>query len=99
MFPFSSRTSGSCDLDHTRPFQHGLGKPTAQTRASNLGPLSRKVHRAKTLGAWTVSQPTPGTFVWVSPLEFTYTVNRKGTTHGTKGASSKPRKPIPRLRP
>ena len=99
VFPFSSRTSGSCDLDHTRPFQHGLGKPTAQTRASNLGPLSRKVHRAKTLGAWTVSQPTPGTFVWVSPLEFTYTVNRKGTIHGTKGASSKPRKPIPRLRP
>ncbi len=114
VFPFSSRNSGRCDLDHTSPYRHAQRKPAAktpsspQTRASNLGPLSRKVHRAKTLGAWTITQPTPGTFSWTSPMGLTYTVDRTGTTRGHKSpvlnAAAKltrptPRKPIPRRRP
>ena len=66
VFPYSNRASKNCDLDHTRPYHRGLGRPAAQTRASNLGPLSRKVHRAKTLGAWTLTQPVPGEFYWTS---------------------------------
>ncbi len=110
VFPFSSRNSGRCDLDHTSPYRHGQPKQAAQTRASNLGPLSRKVHRAKTLGAWTLTQPTPGTFLWTSPMGLTYTVDRHGTTRGHKQVAPKlaatakvprptPRKPIPRRRP
>ena len=109
-FPFSSRNSARCDLDHTSPYRHGQPKQAAQTRASNLGPLSRKVHRAKTLGAWTLTQPTPGTFLWTSPMGLTYTVDRHGTTRGHKQVAPKlaatakvprptPRKPIPRRRP
>ena len=90
VFPFSSRAATGCDLDHTRPYRHGQLKPAAQTtstpqtRASNLGPLSRKVHRAKTLGAWTLAQPTPGEFFWTSPMGLSYTVDRGGTTRGVK---------------
>ncbi|HBY24625.1 MAG TPA: hypothetical protein DEG88_15555, partial [Propionibacteriaceae bacterium] len=114
VFPFSSRAATRCDLDHTRPYRHGPRKPAAktpsspQTRASNLGPLSRKVHRAKTLGAWKLTQPQPGTFLWTSPMGFAYTVDRHGTTRGHKratpnacGKAALPakRKPIPRRRP
>ncbi len=84
VFPFSSRAATGCDLDHTRPYRHGHLKPALQTRTSNLGPLSRKVHRAKTLGAWTLTQPQPGTFLWTSPMGLTYTVDRSGTTRGVK---------------
>ena len=108
VFPFSSKSSANCDLDHTRPYRHGQGKPALQTRTSNLGPLSRKVHRAKTLGAWKLTQPTPGTFHWTSPMAFEYTVGRTGTTRGhtplsssseTKTARPARRKPLARRRP
>ena len=108
VFPFSNRHSTNCDLDHTRPYQHGKGKSAAQTRASNLGPLSRKVHRAKTLGAWTLTQPVPGEFSWTSPLGFEYSVTHVGTTRGFQKAAPKlepkpsrrvPPKPILRRRP
>ena len=114
VFPFSSRNSARCDLDHTSPYRHGQPKPATktpaspQTRSSNLGPLSRKVHRAKTLGAWTLTRPTPGEFLWTSPMGFTYTVDRTGSTRGhkqrapklaAKETGSTKRKPIPRPRP
>ena len=44
------------------------------TRPDNLGPLSRKVHRAKTHGGWQLDQPSPGVFLWRSPLGFGYLV-------------------------
>lgn len=71
VFPFSERRSRRLDLDHTRPWQRG---PSGQTRPGNLGPLSRRVHRAKTHGGWTLTQPSPGTFRWRSPLGFGYLV-------------------------
>lgn len=80
VFPFSSRSARHNDLDHTTPFQHGPNAPPGQTRASNLGPLSRYHHRAKTHGGWRVTQPQPGTYHWTSPLGFRYLVNRTGTT-------------------
>ena len=89
VFPFSSRTSKGvrgwqrpADMDHTVPWRPavdaGRGSPgdgeEAPTRPGNLGPLSRKVHRAKTHGGWELAQPSPGVFLWRSPLGFGYLV-------------------------
>ncbi|WP_415106735.1 DUF222 domain-containing protein [Propioniciclava sp.] len=81
VFPYSTTRSAGCDLDHTDPYDQG--KPAGQTRPSNLGPLSRLVHRAKTHGGWKVTQPAPGVFQWTSPLGYRYTVARNGTTNHT----------------
>ena len=76
VFPFSSRSCRRQDLDHTVPYSPG-GK--GQTRASNLGPLSRKAHRAKTHGGWTLEQPRPGVFHWTTPSGDRYRVTPDGT--------------------
>ncbi len=81
IFPYSSRTSRHQDLDHTIPYQPG------QTRASNLGPLSRTAHRGKTHGGWHLDQPQPGTFWWTSPAGNRYRV----TPHGTNRMYTNPR--------
>ena len=45
-----------------------------QTRPDNLGPLGRRVHRAKTHGRWRVEQVAPGCYPWRSPEGFVYLV-------------------------
>lgn len=77
-FPYSTRRSSACDLDHTTAYQPARGPD--QTRLGNLAPLTRKVHRAKTLGAWQVRQPTTGVLEWTSPLGYQYRVSPAGTT-------------------
>ena len=76
VFPGSSRSARHQQLDHTKPFQPGRKR---QTRASNLGPLSTKVHRAKTHGGWHLEQPRPGVFLWVSPHGVRYRVSPLGS--------------------
>lgn len=44
------------------------------THPSNLAPLSRKVHRAKTHGDWQVQQPWPGVLLWQSPHGYRFLV-------------------------
>ncbi len=75
-FPFSDRRSPGLDVDHTRPYRAGK---SAQTRLGNLVPLSRRVHRAKTLGAWISRQRGPDVIEWISPLQFRYEVGPDGT--------------------
>ncbi|MGD7732720.1 DUF222 domain-containing protein [Propionibacteriaceae bacterium G57] len=81
VFPWSAKSSTGrgIDLDHTIPW--GADQPHGQkpTRVENLGPLSRKVHRAKTHGGWQLAQPIPGVFLWRSPLGFTYLVTPSQT--------------------
>ena len=80
VFPFSSRparTTRAADLDHTVPYRPGRKR---QTRASNLGPLSRKPHRAKTHAGWKLEQPTPGIFWWTTPTGQQYRIGPNGTT-------------------
>ena len=79
VFPWSGRTSRGLDLDHTQPFRHGPGRPRGQTNPDNLGPLSRRAHRAKTHSGWQVAQPFPGVFEWRSPLGFRYRVDADGS--------------------
>ncbi|MGB7964501.1 MAG: hypothetical protein WCF12_16280, partial [Propionicimonas sp.] len=79
VFPYSARPSPRLDLDHTRPCRWD-GTP-GQTDPDNLGPLSRKVHRAKTRAGWRLRQPRPGLFVWRSPLGRRYWITPDGLTH------------------
>lgn len=77
VFPYSTHPARICDADHTIPYIPGRG---GQTRMENLGPLSRRAHRAKTHGGWRLTQPQPGTFHWRSPAGFEYLVTPGGTT-------------------
>ena len=76
VFPYSSRSARRQDLDHTKPYRPG---EKDQTRAGNLGPLSRKAHRGKTHGGWQVEQPRPGIFWWTSPSGHRYRIGPNGT--------------------
>lgn len=76
VFPYSSRPARAKDLDHTVPYRQGVPE---QTRADNLGPLSRRVHRAKTHGGWQLSQPRSGVFWWTTPSGYRYRVGPNGT--------------------
>ena len=75
-FPYSARTARGLDLDHTVPYVTGVEN---QTRPDNLAPLTRKVHRAKTSGRWTLRQPANGVLWWCSPHRQTYRTTRNGT--------------------
>ena len=58
VFPYSGATGVGMDLDHTDPYRWD-GTP-GQTGPTNLGPLTRGEHNAKTHGMWTVTSPHPG---------------------------------------
>jgi Domain of unknown function (DUF222) len=66
VFPGCSMPAHRADIDHTIAF------PTGPTDAGNLGVMCRAHHRLKQDPRWSVSQPTPGTFVWTSPSKRTY---------------------------
>ncbi len=76
VFPYSSRTARGLDLDHTQPYVPGAA---GQTAPDNLGPLTRRVHRAKTAGRWRLKQPRAGTFWWKTPQGNQYRVSPTGT--------------------
>ncbi|HEX2856078.1 MAG TPA: hypothetical protein VHO26_01175 [Propionibacteriaceae bacterium] len=88
-FPGSTRASShGCDLDHTTHYQPG--GPPGQTRLENLSPVSRRAHRAKTHGGWTLTQPLPGILIWTSPHGHTYLV--------AAGQSVRINTPVPKAR-
>ena len=82
IFPYSTHQARGCDLDHTAPYVDGVPR---QTRPSNLGPLTRRAHRAKTHGGWQLHQPCPGVFWWTTPHGQIYRVTPDGTTNLTPG--------------
>ena len=56
--------------------------PTASTTKpgpTNLGPLTRTLHRAKTTRRWQLKQPASGIFWWTSPHHQHYRVTNHGT--------------------
>ena len=79
--PFSTRRSRGkrIDLDHSVAYLKA--GPPGQTSLANLTPLGRKMHRAKTLGIWTMRRPgdDPQIVEWTSPLGFRYKVTPQGT--------------------
>lgn len=65
-FPNGRQPAGRADLDHTRPFPHGL------TAEDNLAALCRPHHRIKTLTSWQLKQLGGGRLEWTSPTGQTY---------------------------
>ena len=81
IFPYSTRTTGSLDLDHTKPYQWGHAWTPGQTNPDHLGPLRRKSHRAKTHAGWRLTQHEPGQYTWTSPLGRRYLITTAGYTN------------------
>ncbi|OYO05038.1 hypothetical protein CGZ95_01665 [Enemella evansiae] len=75
MFPRSNRSAfgRGVDLDHTIP------APEGPTSSSNLGPLNRSAHRARTHAGFILEQPSPGVFHWKTPAGQEAWVSRHGT--------------------
>lgn len=66
-FPFCSHTARRSDLDHIDPF------PSGPTSATNLQPLHRRHHNAKTQAGWRQTRdPDTGDTTWTSPHRRTY---------------------------
>ena len=55
----------------TTPSTTGTAAPTV---AADLAPLCRHDHTLKGQAGWTLRQPSPGTFLWISPLGGRYPV-------------------------
>ncbi|GAB3699720.1 DUF222 domain-containing protein [Mariniluteicoccus flavus] len=74
-FPFSTRRSAGkfIDLDHIVEF------PLGQTCTTNLTPLSKRVHRAKTFGGFTSTLVRSGVTHWRTPTGQEFWT----TPHGT----------------
>jgi hypothetical protein len=67
-FPGCRQPARRCDIDHTLAFDHG-----GLTCLCNLGPLCRRHHRCKQAEGWSLSQETPGEFLWTTPSGRQYT--------------------------
>jgi hypothetical protein len=78
--PGCTRPARRSDLDHTR--EHGRGGRTIEI---NIGPACKRHHPDKDRG-WTLTQPEPGVFQWISPL---------GRTYRTRGEPIRPELPDP----
>jgi len=79
VFPWTGSLNRRNDLDHTVPYLPPPGGPPGQTGLHNLGPLSRREHRAKTIGHMSLRQPRPGTYVWKSRYGRVLITNESGT--------------------
>ena len=66
-FPGCRRPASRCDDDHTLPYDQG-----GRTCECNLAPLCRRHHRCKQADGWRLTQPEPGTMVWVTPSGRSY---------------------------
>jgi hypothetical protein len=67
-FPGCRQPARRCDIDHTVAFDRG-----GLTCLCNLGPLCRRHHRCKQADGWSLSQSTPGEFLWTTPSGRRYT--------------------------
>ncbi len=79
MFPWCTRNSLCCDLDHIHPFS-ACAPADSQTVSSNLVPLCRSHHRLKTHGRWKEVVLSPGTVLWTDPHGSQYRCDSAGTT-------------------
>jgi len=73
-FPHCNARATNCDLDHRVPFGNG-----GHTTTSNLTPLCRRHHRAKTHQGWTYRRLRSATYLWRSPHGYAYLVTPGGT--------------------
>ncbi|WP_143426991.1 HNH endonuclease [Georgenia soli] len=62
-------------IDHTKAWSAG-----GTTALHQLGSMCNRDHTTKTVGAFHVTQPEPGIFVWTTPSGHTYRRETNGTT-------------------
>jgi HNH endonuclease len=66
--PGCRRSAARCDLDHVTPYDRG-----GRTCECNLGPACRHDHQCKQAPGWTLATPSPGTLIWTTPGNRSYT--------------------------
>jgi hypothetical protein len=81
-FPHCGVKAEHCDLDHRVPYGQG-----GKTTTSNLTPLCRRHHRAKTHLRWRYERVGPGTYLWESPGGYRYLTSPDGTIDLTADTS------------
>jgi hypothetical protein len=80
VFPWCQAGSRSCDQDHIDPYLPlDEGGPPGQTRPSNLAPLCRRHHNAKTARRWRYRRNPDGTYTWHGPHGGSFRVTGDGT--------------------
>ncbi|MFC0622452.1 DUF222 domain-containing protein [Kribbella deserti] len=80
MVPWATtETTLSTDLDHVRPFTKN--GPPGQTSTTNLSPVTRLPHNAKTHGGWRNTLLPDGSIEWISPRGARYLVDHTGTQY------------------
>ena len=90
-FPGCQVPSTRCDLDHMEPFD-ARSPNVGQTRASNLHPVCRAHHNAKTHGGWSTARTDGGAVRWSAPSGRAYDVPPSPSdTHLTSRAPGAPR--------
>ncbi|MXG91319.1 HNH endonuclease signature motif containing protein [Nocardioides flavescens] len=80
VFPYCTRPTRACDLDHRVPFPDGVTCPC------NLTPLCRHHHRLKTHAGWRYRPRGPagsGTYEWTDRYGQVFVRDRAGTTAGS----------------
>jgi hypothetical protein len=80
VFPWCTRDSRSCDLDHIDPYvDPDDGGPPGQTHPANLAPLCRRHHRAKTTRHWVYTRSPDGAYTWSNHHDLRYLVTPTGS--------------------
>jgi hypothetical protein len=65
--PHSNVASAGCDMERNTPHDHG-----GPTNPTNVTPVDRRWHRAKTHGNWTYTKdPDTAIITWTSPTGLT----------------------------
>ncbi|BBH15952.1 hypothetical protein Back2_02390 [Nocardioides baekrokdamisoli] len=75
VFPHCNRAARRADLDHIEPYASG-----GDTASSNLAPLCRLHHRAKTHGGWSYTTGAPGEYAWFGPHGQSFFTTRATTS-------------------
>ncbi len=85
VFPWCERDARTCDLDHIEPYVPlDQGGPPGQTAPSQLAPLCRRHHHAKTSRRWRYRRRRDGSYRWLGPHGAAYLVTPVGTTALTR---------------
>jgi hypothetical protein len=82
VFPYGTSAARESDKDHSVAYvPMDEGGPPGQTALTNLGPLGRRHHLAKTFGRFRLHQPTVGLYLWRSPTGHWFRVDERGTAY------------------
>jgi hypothetical protein len=80
-FPWSTNVTQAQDDEHPVPYvPRSRGGPPGQTSVERLAKITRRHHRVKTFGGWSVTPVRADTWVWRAPTGHLALVDTAGTT-------------------